>query len=85
MPLYCNCTCISSSTLRNSNIFGSLISSSTQLSNSLDRKPGAIDLILKGCYCITLNVENSSGKDLFLERLRIVGCVGNEDGLLRSF
>ena len=33
MPLYCNCTCKSSSTLRNSNIFRNLISSSTKLSN----------------------------------------------------
>ena len=81
MPLYCNYTCKSSSTLIDSNIFASLASSSktkwksnTQLSNSLSWKPAR-------CW----NADNSSGKDLFLGRLRIVWCVGNEDVYLNIF
>ena len=81
MPFYCNCTCKSSSTLKDSNIFASLASSSntkwkfnTQLSNSLNWKPAR-------CW----NAGNSSGKDLFLGRLRIVWCVGNEDIYLKVF
>ena len=38
-------------------------------------------LIISLCW----NVENSSGKDLFLGRLRVVCCVGNENGLLKRF
>ena len=95
IPLYCNCTCKSSSTLIDSNISGNLVSSSktkwkynTQLSNSLNWKPaGASDslqswnvLVISRCW----NVDNSSEKNLFLGRLRIVCGVGNEDGLLKS-
>ena len=54
LTLYRSCTCKSWSALKNSNIFGNLISSSTQLPSSLDWKPCAIDSILKGYYYITL-------------------------------
>ena len=81
MPLFCNWTCKSSSTLIDSNNFANLASSSktkwkyhTQLSNSLNWKPAR-----------RWNADNSSGKDLFLERLRIVWCVGNEDVYLKAF
>ena len=79
MPLYCNYTRKSSSTLINFNIFASLVSFSktkwkfnTQLSNSLNWKPAL-------CW----NAENSYGKDLFLEKLWIVLCVGNKDVYLK--
>ena len=81
MPLYCNYTCKSSSTLIDSNIFASLALSSktkskynTQLYNSLNWKPAR-------CW----NVNNSYGKGYFLGRLRIVWCVGNEDVYLNIF
>ena len=81
MPLYCNCTCNSSSTLIDSDIFASLASSSkikwkynTQLSNSLKWKP---------TFC--WNTQNSSGKDLFLGRIRIVWCTGKKDVYLKVF
>ena len=81
MPLYCNYTCKSSSTLIDSNIFASLALSSktkskynTQLYNSLNWKPAR-------CW----NVDNSYGKDYFLGRRRIVWCVGNEDVYLNIF
>ena len=83
MPLYYNCICKSSSTLKDSNIFANLVLLSqtkwkynTQLPDSLNWKPaGAI------CW----NADNSSGKELFLRRLRIVRCVGNEDVYLKVF
>ena len=81
MPLHCNYTCKSSSTLIDSNIFASLASSSktkwkynTQFSNSLNWKPAR-------CW----NADNSSGKDLFLGRLRTFWCVGNKDFYLKVF
>ena len=81
MPLYWNCTCKSSSTLIDSNIFASLASLSktkwkynTQLSNSLNRKPAR-----------SWNADHASRKDLFLGRLRIVWCVGNEDVYVKVF
>ena len=81
MSLYCNCTCKSSSILINSNIFASFALPSktkwkynVQLSNSLNWKPAR-------CW----NADNSSGKDCFLGRLRIVWCVGNEDVYLKVF
>ena len=94
MPLYCNCICKSSSTFIDSNIFANLGSSlktkwkyNTQLSNFLNWKPaGAIDLFKSWKFHITSfcwNADNSSGKDLFLGRLRIVCCVGNEDVYLK--
>ena len=94
MPLYCNFTCKSSSTLIDSNTFGNLVPSKLngyiiQLSDYLKWKPvGATDLfkswkvlIISRCW----NVDNSSEKDVFLGRLQLVYCVGNEDGLLKRF
>ena len=94
MPLYCNFTCKSSTTLIDYNIFGNLVPSKLngyiiQLSNYLNWKPAcAIDsfkswkvLITSCCW----NVDSSSGKDLFLGRLLAVCCVGSEDGLLKRF
>ena len=94
MPLYCNFTCKSLTTLIYSNIFGNVVPSTLngyiiQLSNSSNWKPaGAIDsfkswkvLIISSCW----NVDNSSGKDLFLGWLQVVCCVGNKDGLLKTF
>ena len=94
MPLYCNFTCKSLTTLIYSNIFGNVVPSTLngyiiQLSNSLNWKPaGAIDsfkswkvLITSRCW----DVYISSVKDLFLGRLLVVCCIGNEDGLLKRF
>ena len=94
MPLYCNITCESSSTLIDSNIFGNLVPSKLngyiiQLSNYLNWKPaGAINsckswkvLIVSRCW----NVDNSSGMGLFLGRMQVVCYVRNEDGLLKRF
>ena len=94
LPLNCNITCKSSTTLIDSNTLANSVPSKLneyiiQLSNYFNWKPGgAIDGLNLERFFITprcWNVGNSSGKELFLGRLLVVFCVGNEDGLLKRF